>query len=94
MACAGGKVELGQFDPILAPTSIRPWISCVGESESLFEDDFRVAHRESDAVLEPCYLLPVYGMTLPFTIASGEWRVNEGKALIFLTVRGYLLWFG
>jgi hypothetical protein len=59
MAYAGGKVGLGQFDPILAPTPIRPWISCVGESECLFEDDFCVAHRESNAVLEPCYFLPL-----------------------------------
>ena len=56
MACADGKVGLDQFDPIPVPIRIRPWISCAGESGSLFEDDFCVARRESSgAVLDPCY---------------------------------------
>ena len=37
MACADGRVALGQCDPIPAPVPRRPWLSGVGESGSLFE---------------------------------------------------------
>ena len=48
-ACAGGRVTVGQCDPIQAPVPKRPWLSCVGESGSRCEDDLGVEHRGSEA---------------------------------------------
>lgn len=54
MAYAGGRAALGQFDPIQAPGPTRPWLSCVGESGSLCEDDLGVVRRGSEAYQAPC----------------------------------------
>lgn len=53
MACAGGRAALGQFDPIQAPASRRPWLSCVGESGSLCEDDLGFERRRREACQAP-----------------------------------------
>ena len=53
MACAGGRVALGRFDPIQAPGPRRPWLSCVGESGSLCEDDLGVERRAWEARQAP-----------------------------------------
>ena len=45
LACADGRVILGQFGPIQAPRPRRPGLSCVGESESRCEGDLGVGHR-------------------------------------------------
>lgn len=60
MACADGKVTLGQCDPIQAPGPKRPWLSCVCESESLFEDDLDVAGRGWEAGQMPL-MTPSFG---------------------------------
>ena len=44
-ACAGERAALGQFDPIQALGTTMPWLSCVGESGSRYEDDFDVVRR-------------------------------------------------
>lgn len=53
MAYAGGRAALGQYDPIQAPGPTRPWLSCVGESGSLCEDDLGVERRGSEAGQAP-----------------------------------------
>ncbi len=53
MTCADGRVTLGQFDPIQAPGSRRPWLSCVGESGSQCEDDFGLDRRGWEASQAP-----------------------------------------
>ena len=53
MACADGRAALGQFDPIQAPAPRRPWLSCVGESGSLCEDDLGVERRRREACQAP-----------------------------------------
>jgi len=53
MACADGRVTLGQFDPIQTPGPRRPWLSCVGESGSRCEDDLGVERCGSEAGQEP-----------------------------------------
>ena len=53
MACAGGRVAFGQFDPIQALGPRRPWLSCVGESGSLCEDDLGVERRAWEARQAP-----------------------------------------
>jgi hypothetical protein len=49
MSYAGGRVALGQFDPIQAPRPRRPWLSCVCESGSRCEDDLGVDRRGWEA---------------------------------------------
>lgn len=49
MACAGGRAALGQFDPIQALGPKRPWLSCVGESGSRYEDDLGGERRGWEA---------------------------------------------
>ena len=53
MACAGGRALPCQFDPIQAPKARRPWLSCVGESESRCEDDLDVERRGSEVGQAP-----------------------------------------
>ena len=58
MACVGGRVALGHFDPIQAPGPRRPWLSCVGESGSRYEDDLGVERRGWEAGQAP-WMFPI-----------------------------------
>ena len=49
MAYAGGRMIRGRFGPIQTPAPKRPWLSCVYESGSQFEDDLGVERRGSEA---------------------------------------------
>ena len=53
MAYASERVALGRFDPIQAPGPRRPWLSCVGESVSRYEDDLGVERRGWEAGQAP-----------------------------------------
>ena len=58
MACAGGRAAFGQLDPIQAPRPRRPWLSCVGESGSRYEDDLGVERRGWEAGQAP-WIFPI-----------------------------------
>ena len=92
MACAGGRVALGQCDPILAPGPKRPWLFCVGESGFLCGDDLGFEHRGYEACQAP-WIFPLYEesfreIILRATLASGEWEGQRGQDLNILDNTG------
>jgi hypothetical protein len=92
MACVGERAALDQVDPIQPPGPRRPWLSCVGESGSQYGDDLGFERRGWEVGQAP-WILSLSEIILRASLALVNWRVNEGKASIFLTIQDYLLWF-
>ena len=66
-ACANGRATLDQRNPIQVQGPRKPWLFCVGESESRCDDDLGLELRRSESDRDAC------GFSfLLVTIASGE----------------------
>jgi len=87
MACADGRVALGQCDPIQVPGPRKPSLSCVGVSGSLYEDDLDGECHGWEAGQMPL-MTPNLRETIFFRLASDEFPRQRGQSLNILDTTG------